>query len=1689
MAGNSVLPWITVNGLMDDDYRYKVVQIALQHWPQATGDFRQLADRFLSVITVPGFRTIKKAPVHVALPHVVRAFQKRQPVASVIICLWAESQKSIINYLKGKVQEEGIKFQDEWTWENALPGYYEYEAIPIFSQAAQMLIEGKEKLEHDNIMLAILWLSRAIIEPEKVEHLESCKNPVENVEDRPEEQVEAIDALDSDADGENGGANKPLETTLPIEFRCIEETSITTPDGLPVNPLNSVSFTQLDLRQEDLGGILQLWDIKVRTINQAQASAECIARDLNSEISEGQAERSKLTIIKLQNCIDEWVKRLGVLDKFSNSALERIRQEYDLRPDLEKPELVSTGLANLDTHWTRSVLDSGRDAIVFIQDYERTKKEQGVKLDMLREEIAKTQQSLLIWENNSSENIVSLNGVDETDELTLHELNKMVYNTELQLQSLTTKHTQFRNLCISRIQSTVSKLIELGVNGAGIPLIFNDKGISELATEELVTWLDKDLQTFEEFLHTNLIELIAKTQLAKTSALAASLKQQWDEEVLVKLHQQLAAEKREAEAFLLELSAVKAHPRNMPNIYSKEVVKNSLNGLEQFSSKTKPFELLGWIAPSLLTGFKSETLSIQAAICLVSLAANLRAGHLQPNGYLWQISSTWPMPDMLNWEKLWQDVLLEEQVKIFSDQKEDIMQSEVVAKRKEAESILARDGAHFIRLNSLQSLRHRQLLTNKLLPVFVEILHQLNRLETSLTQSTSDRLPALISKLQTSINKVQQDLDEAAIVKKYEAGVYEDGIEETEPFHRKISLRILVDCANSIREYGGALYVYWELRDTRSRGLNSSDLLDELSKLPELPTIGLAAFDHIVQYRFSDRVDWNEETANRLSMKHIIREILTQPVCALNLPRLVSGLVNHYLDWDSILNEVLNDIAEPLNPEKAATYLVDAQAPNQALLVVQHLPLDKQKQAQEMRSDFERRMSALLPELLQLEGDMEVVNSWRDVGRWSYMLEKISDDISLHRALLENRQRELVEKSLEFRQRINKLDEDLFKTKTDLPPASYNLISQGLEVARRASEVHDMFEFVKEFLQEITYRFGHRSWGQEELQEAVWDLEKAASRISEAPLIHLTAEQVLKHLESGQLEELDISNDQLSESEINTRSDLLHSWLSLKEHKGLLTKDIHQVGIDAIQNLFRYFAQMMKMKRFRTVDGKEMAFDQPLVYEYWQLQYPRTAALDNPCILLALPGTPPSLLDLKTLQEFIEDKEFLGDYFVFLFVPGSDEKTHNRFSGVDFDGKGLVYIDEAALLHMILAESENMNPVGRLRPLMLNSIHANTDIFTVNQTVDDRTAIFLGRDRLIERIVRSGGNHPIYGGRRIGKSSILKAVEEKLLKKNVKVVFYTLEGDKDLTDDAVAWHLAEEIGFHTTAFDTEGFKRGLMLYMDNHPSQNLVIMLDEVDRYIQVNRERHTLIEALRAASDRYGNRFRIIIAGFMELFDCLSGRGPYTQTSDPWRRMLDNDGPLGNLKSIDAEDIVKEGFQSILGWKLENRAIPQLVVERTGGHPAFVQQFCRKLLEKGRKRGDQLVWVGDVDDVFFDNDPKNSFIAYVRETLEMNLDVVSRYLVVMLAARPQESIGFTWDEIQEIGKASDPPIPVERLKRSLELLSVTSVVREVVKNSVYEYTVPDYPNILQRLGDTAHLQNLEDNLKIELEAGNDGNQ
>ncbi len=292
----------------------------------------------------------------------------------------------------------------------------------------------------------------------------------------------------------------------------------------------------------------------------------------------------------------------------------------------------------------------------------------------------------------------------------------------------------------------------------------------------------------------------------------------------------------------------------------------------------------------------------------------------------------------------------------------------------------------------------------------------------------------------------------------------------------------------------------------------------------------------------------------------------------------------------------------------------------------------------------------------------------------------------------------------------------------------------------------------EDFLNELSYRIDHASWPLLDLQETMDRLSDAVKGQTGIREGQIALDDILGMFESNELRPLGLNTTLVLPSEIGTRADLIRNWITVRSIKAFYGDDMSLAERGSIQAIYRSFTQMTVMRYSRTPDNKPITYEYPVVYSLYELQYPKTPVLEKPCVLLTLPGTPPSPRHLQELGHLIDERKWLDDAFVILFAPGCTPKIRGRLLQ-EYHDAGLVVIDESSMRELVLADADSRTPLGRFRSMLLNALGAaDIDIFRVNQLVNARNAIFVGRDRLIERIASSGDNYALYGGRRIGKS-------------------------------------------------------------------------------------------------------------------------------------------------------------------------------------------------------------------------------------------------------------------------------------------------------------------------------------------------
>ena len=1150
------------------------------------------------------------------------------------------------------------------------------------------------------------------------------------------------------------------------------------------------------------------------------------------------------------------------------------------------------------------------------------------------------------------------------------------------------------------------------------------------------------------------------------------------------------------EALLLHLVGQMAKTGGALSAPDGQAVEEMLLAWSGLFGEQDALRLLSEHAPLLMGNWAPSDdagLGHIAVALLLSVLGNPKANATDT---LWLIGKEFPLPSMPSWSRLWRALVGYEPVRLIDRSEEAARVQLLNASRTEAHTMLTKDISGYVRARAAKSSAHHQVMNQFLLPPMDQFLTELERLEAQFEEAEFGLRPRIQADVGKALDDFRRQSDPQSINEKYETAAEPIILRDSDPFHKRQSIHVLQQTAIALDAYAAQLLVHMRIHSVACETAYVQDLLSELETgLPscrwETATLQSIGPTNLVYVSSGSEPSKIAKLADAL-----VVAILSDPYLAFHTPRTIGWLTRDEWLESTCLNCLLEDIANPpLTHDEAARKLLELGAPSQALLLAQQIQLSLQKQAQSEIDRFERELEALRVEVLKAGGEWDrVVDECVRIGRWGlaiFWLRSEADERKRQQeeqhARIRQQQRAFLQSTHEREVLAFEMQDTVSREIVEPVTRILNKIKSALARRNQPESIPVLFQWVTDFFEQYDHMHRHQEWhlaklaGSEEQIDNI--LERGTPNRPEATTLQ-AIQETLTDEEKGEGERsgrpLDTENSPVAETE--TSQKLVELLLWLKNAAFAPTEYPGGVIKDSLIDLFKTFAKMTIMVAPPSTGGRNL-YANDTVSGVFELKYPKSRALEGVCRFVALGGDPPETKHANALIQAIDEERWLDEGFVFVFAPGADSRILSKLRN-QFQGQPLLVLDEPTLTAIVTADSER-HPLGVLRARMLNAKGgAEAEVFHYNDTVRRRTAIFVGRDYLISKISGSSHNWAIFGGRRIGKSSLLLAIEENLSERpNQRVVFHSmLSTAGDQGDDALAAALWQNLSkrLRLSASDplrivrtVEEFRQHIQQHLDSNPDDLITIMIDEIDQYLSRGKSRHQIIEAFRALADRNPARFRVILAGFTLLYDCLQGRGPYAPESDPWTRMFTDPKPLPNLNSIQAENLIKEGFYRILGWQFERSVVPQMIVQRTSGHPAFVQHFCRKLQEIVGARGDRMIRIDDVERVFADKDPNYSFRAYVRNTFVMNLDSVSQYLIYNIAREAEQSRRFTIAQLQDYARLNGDTIPEDQIKASLDKLNVTGVVHESTRG-VYEFAVPDYPLLLKELGETKHLEDLE---------------
>ena len=781
------------------------------------------------------------------------------------------------------------------------------------------------------------------------------------------------------------------------------------------------------------------------------------------------------------------------------------------------------------------------------------------------------------------------------------------------------------------------------------------------------------------------------------------------------------------------------------------------------------------------------------------------------------------------------------------------------------------------------------------------------------------------------------------------------------------------------------------------------------------------------------------------------------------------------LDWDVLLEAITLDLSEPRAASEMLLRFTEAGFYFGAESVAADVDAAALQDLQRERRHLETQVDALLA---RLDAHTEAMRENRRKGRLRALLVHLQQEISVQEEI--EREADAAKRKT-LNSRLAKLKEDVRlledaiekrNESADLSQQAVGELMRGLAVAREVhmrrlehgvdtashivEEVFHFLEFDGTSLAKVTQAIDRHT---DELAGAAAVGDGRGSSSLRAKVEH-----------ASWLEEL--LGAGLTESQLAVRREAWESWQRMSRMQNRLD-DGGVAGDEAVilESFARRLAEATRL--IYSKSGHDTLFTlRPLAWFETKFQQPRDALRRYKVRFLFVTGQI-SKRDLRILEDHVRSQNLLEDDWLNVFVAPNPEGAEALHRWIQ-DNRMLATCSvlDGRTVQEILKCKQNPTAAGRMCRLLLQAADpVHLEVFRFQNVVDADRDIFKGRAHEIKQIESGRGSFYVFGGRRIGKTSLLFAAEKQLRKAGAVTAYVSFEGHTDPQGLTVCRDVLRKLGVKQDCLTLDDFRELFTECVlrtaaekseksEKNERREVVVFLDEVDRYITGCRtagmRSHPLIHVLRALHQELHGKARFVMAGAIELWRQIKGRSDIPGAETPWANFA-TPIALGALNATDARAVVTAGFCEVLGVGL-TEGVDRQIVENTTGHPAFVQFYCNKLHRRLHQRDSELVSMEDVTAVFKDRRDDN-FVMYARDTLSLNLGDLTRLGVYLLAIERCDH--FNTDTLVRLAPGYELPADLP-WAQCLDELQMTGVIRS--EGGLYRFSVPTYPELLRQM-------------------------
>jgi AAA+ ATPase superfamily predicted ATPase len=365
-----------------------------------------------------------------------------------------------------------------------------------------------------------------------------------------------------------------------------------------------------------------------------------------------------------------------------------------------------------------------------------------------------------------------------------------------------------------------------------------------------------------------------------------------------------------------------------------------------------------------------------------------------------------------------------------------------------------------------------------------------------------------------------------------------------------------------------------------------------------------------------------------------------------------------------------------------------------------------------------------------------------------------------------------------------------------------------------------------------------------------------------------------------------------------------------------------------------------------------------------------------------------------------------GDEPIVVLSPGSVIKSTTRRGIADQlrhsrSARPVALIDDAAFIYLASRGGLDLATTMRIS-LPFTAINPYTPFVAGSVPLE----MFYGRHEELAEVISQTGTCFIYGGRRLGKSALLRAAERQFEADSAgrKAIYIDLKSSgigewraaEEIVDVIIRSLIEANVMVRSAArSETQNFelvREQVRAWLDVDPGRRILLLLDECDSFLNADAEDNFKnVSQLKSLMEETDRLFKPVFAGLHQV-------SRFQQLPNQPLAHLGVQLPIGPLTPQRAYELITKPMEA-LGYRFEDGSgLPERILTATNYQPSLIQLFCSELIKhmldkhaRGPGTPPYLVTSQDIESVY----QAPHVVEEMRARFELTISLDPRYRVI----------------------------------------------------------------------------------------------